>query len=117
MSDEITIRLTDDGPVRIRGNGDVWERGETRTYTDVDRAEALLERDGFEEVDEDAVDTNDESDGEEFDADAWLDRDYQERADAVAAGDVDEHLDAVADAESSDTVLDAIGERRAELEE
>lgn len=58
-----------------------------------------------------------DGDGGEFDIDAWLDHDYQERADRVNAGEVDDHLDQIAEEETSDTVLDAIGVRRAELAE
>lgn len=55
MSDEVTVRLTEDGPTRIRGNGVTWERGETRTV-DPEHAEALVEvhGDGVEIVDDEA---------------------------------------------------------------
>jgi hypothetical protein len=53
----------------------------------------------------------------EFDVEEWLEADYDDRAARVEAGEVDEHLEAIAEAETSDTVLDAIGVRRAELEE
>jgi len=61
---------------------------------------------------------DDDTEGAEdaFDVEAWLEQDYQDRASRVHAGEVDDHLDAIADAETSDTVRDAIGERRAELE-
>ena len=66
------------------------------------------------EEDEPPDGSAEDSDG--FDVDAWLEQDYTERADRVRSGDVDDHLEAIADAERSDTVLDAIGERRTELE-
>lgn len=56
-------------------------------------------------------------DGDEFDLEAFLDDSYTDRADAVAAGEVDAHLDAIEDAETSQTVTDAIETRRDELAE
>lgn len=53
-----------------------------------------------------------ESDGDAFAVDEWLDQDYRERADRVTAGEVDEHLDTIADAETSQTVIDAVDDRR-----
>jgi hypothetical protein len=112
MSDDIAVTLTEDGPVRIRGNGSTWERGETKAVAP-DRAEALTEtHDYFVIADE--ADVDDGADA--FDVDEWLDQDYQERVDRVESGAVDEHLEEIAEAETSDTVLDAIGVRRAELE-
>lgn len=55
MSDEVTVRLTEDGPLRIRGAGRTWERDETRTL-DADHAADLLEREGFEAVDDEGDD-------------------------------------------------------------
>lgn len=40
MSDEVTVRLADDGPVRVRVNGQTFETGDTREV-DTDHAEAL----------------------------------------------------------------------------
>ena len=83
----------------------VESRGDFRIADD--SAEPTAEMDSTDE---------DDGDGEGFDVDAWLDEPYQGRADRVLEGDVDDHLDAIDEAESSDTVRDAIGERRAELE-
>ena len=139
MTDTITVRLTEDGPARIRGNGRTWERGESRDVPP-EKAEALTSTHDYFEVvdgpepeaeveaesgpDEDAsggtITTDDimpdESDDGEFDVDEWLEQDFDDRADAVRAGEVDDHLEEIADHETSDTVLDAVGERRAELE-
>ena len=53
----------------------------------------------------------------EFDEDAWLEQDYDARAEQVRAGEVDAHLVTIDEIETSGNVRDAIGERRAELEE
>ncbi|QCW03565.1 hypothetical protein [Natrinema pallidum] len=56
MSENVTVRLTEDGPARMRGNGETWERGDTREVTP-ERAEALLEtHDYIEIVDENETD-------------------------------------------------------------
>lgn len=63
------------------------------------------------QVSVDGVDRDDE-----FDAEAWLDQHYTDRADAVRAGEVDADLDKIADIETSETVRDAVAERLSELE-
>ena len=71
----------------------------------------------FYDAEEDVTDDEEPGESEDFDADEWIDEHhYQAREEQVRAGDVDEHLDAIAEAESSTTVQDAIGERRAEIE-
>jgi len=121
------VRVHYDGGGRYRTSGHQFEAGD---IVDVDEqlAEHLCEKEAFARVDGDAVvdgsdadaaDTGgadaDETDG--FDVDAWIDEHhYQARAEQVRAGDHDEHLDAIAGAESATTVQDAVGERRAELE-
>lgn len=133
MSDTVSVRLTEEGPLRIRGSFGVWERGGIREVSP-EHAEALLDSADYYEIvdvptesdepadgdDSDdaggAVTTDDVVPDDEFDADAWLDQPYGERADRVRAGDVDDHLGEIEDAETSENVLDAIGERRAELE-
>lgn len=62
------------------------------------------------------VDEADEDEATGFDAEAWLDEDYLDRAAAVREGEVDEHLDAIEAAETSQTVEEAVADRRAELE-
>ena len=54
--------------------------------------------------------------GDDFEINGWLDNDYQDRADAVRGGGLDDYLDEIEDAETSDTVIEAVQERRAELE-
>jgi len=66
--------------------------------------------------DVEVIDGGGESDDIEWSEEAWLDGDYSERAEAVAGGRVDGHLDAIEDCETSDTVIEAVEERRAELE-
>lgn len=55
--------------------------------------------------------------GDDFGVNGWLENDYQDRADAVLAGGLDDYLDEIEAAETSETVLDAVDERRDELEE
>jgi hypothetical protein len=56
-------------------------------------------------------------DHDDFATNGWLDNDYQDRAEAVRAGGLDDFLGEIEDAERSDTVLDAVAERRAELKD
>jgi len=120
------VRVHYSGGGRYRTSGHQFEEGD---IVDVDEglAEYLCEKDAFarvEEIDPPAdpdgdVASEDDTDAEAegFDADAWIDEHhYQERAEQVRAGEHDEHLDAIAEAESATTVQDAVGERRAELE-
>ena len=54
MSDEVTVRLADDGPGRFRSNGLTWDRGESRP-TSAEHADWLVgEYDHFELVDGDS---------------------------------------------------------------
>ena len=109
-------------PSRRRGPGGRTEPGGVIDVSE-ELAEQLLAKPYFEPVADAAVeadgdetdDTADES-ASEFDTDEWLDEHHETRAKRVRSGDVDEHLEPIADAETSDSVLDAIGERRAELE-
>jgi hypothetical protein len=55
--------------------------------------------------------------GEDFSSNGWLDNNYQDRADAVRAGDLDDHLDEIEAVETSNTVTDAVADRRSELED
>jgi hypothetical protein len=48
--------------------------------------------------------------------DRWLDQPYDHRAEQVRGGGVDDSLDAIEDAETSQTVIDAVEERRDKLE-
>lgn len=105
-------------------------RGGDVVDVDEQLADYLCEKDEFGRVGDDAPeaagDEPDEDEEEEaaedaaepegFDVEAWLDQHYQAREEQVRDGDVDEHLDAIAEAETATTVQDAIGERRAEIE-
>jgi nucleoside-diphosphate-sugar epimerase len=116
------------GGYYIRDGPDFDEAGDE---ADVGKrtADRLCARGDFERVTADAEDASGDGSGDEaadagdddgeaepFDAEAWLDQDYQTRADRVRDGDVDAHLAAIADAETSQTVLDAVNDRRDELE-
>lgn len=84
-------------------------------------AEQLLAKPYFVPVADDVDDHSDEesetASEEEFDGDAWLDQDFSARAEQVRVGEVDAHLERIDDIETSSNVRDAVGERRAELEE
>lgn len=78
-------------------------------------ADRLVANRQFEYVDTDDADGG--SDGDDFSANGWLENDYEDRADAVLEGGLDDHLDEIEDVETSDTVIDAVEERREELED
>ncbi|MFW6435002.1 MAG: hypothetical protein ACOCY1_01335 [Halovenus sp.] len=118
-----TVEKVRGNRVYIRATRETYSRGD-RAEVDEDLAEYLTEERGDFEIvdadsdsDEETSTDSDDADAEEFDVDEWLDDDYEDRADAVRAGEVDEHLDEIDEAETSGTVRDAIGERRAELED
>ncbi|AGN33791.1 hypothetical protein HALG_00003 [Halorubrum virus CGphi46] len=126
-------RIHYDGGGRYRTSGHLFEEGDI-AEVDEELADYLCEKDAFARVNEsslkeatvesdDTVDTlaeaetSDDSGSDAFDVDEWIDdHHYQAREEQVRDGAVDEHLDAIAEAESSTTVQDAVGERRAELE-
>jgi hypothetical protein len=60
----------------------------------------------------DAIDDAGGDDDSSFDADEWLEREYQDRADLVATGDVDDHLKTVLEIETSKTVRNAVEARQ-----
>lgn len=65
-----------------------------------------------EATDEEAGDTA----AAEWSEEAWLEGDYEQRAEAVSGGRVDGHLEAIRNVETSDTVIEAVDERQAELD-
>jgi len=72
------------------------------------------ESDESDENDE-SGDVTDDASGDvdsSFDADEWLERDYQDRADLVSSGNVDDHLETILEIETSETVKDAVNERQ-----
>ncbi|MFC6973645.1 hypothetical protein ACFQL1_01535 [Halomicroarcula sp. GCM10025709] len=122
------VRHTGDGGhYRVGGHG--FDPGDEHNVDD-DLAGYLGDHDDFEVLDEagegNSEDTDpDEGDSEfrfdpgdatDFSANGWLDNDYQDRADAVRAGGLDDYLAEIEDAETSETVIDAVDERRDELE-
>lgn len=123
------VEKTSGGRVNVRGIGEfvpgdqaevgqgeaeylVEERGDFQVVDAGEPEEPAPEEAETEAEPEPSEDTADES----FDVDEWLDRDYQDRAEAVAAGDVDDHLEEIEDEETSETVIEAIQGRRDELE-
>jgi hypothetical protein len=120
------VRNSSGRSVYVRNVGD-FDPGEEKEVEER-YAEYLDEnRDDFEVVEEegeggggdDGDGSGDEEDedgaDEAFDADEWLDQDYRGRAERVREGEVDEVLDLVADEETSDTVIEAVEERRNEI--
>ena len=106
--DEGVYDVDDDAEEQYRSRG--WEHPDEADGEDSDEADASDAGSADESAEQ-----SDESG--EFDAEAWLDRSYQDRKQAVQDGDVDDHLDAIEDAETSENVQEAVEERRAELEE
>jgi len=84
---------------------------------DADTADHYLDRGWVEASDEDdAADPDDvTTDDEPMDWDAFQSMGYQERVDAVEAGDVDHLLDRAADEDGSTNVQDAVEDRQAEI--
>ncbi|QRY26364.1 MULTISPECIES: hypothetical protein [Halobacterium] len=107
--------------------GEVYLRGIDRRVSAGDRVDVseafarylIEERGDFRLVDDQDVDDAGAGDdtGSGFDLEEFLDKDAKEIVEDVEAGEADNHLDAVAGATEYVTVEDAIGERRATLEE
>ena len=114
-------RIHYDGGGRYRTSGRTFEEGDI-VEVDEQLADSLCEQDAFGRVESDDTLDEDGSGAEDdttdgWDIDAWIDEHhYQAREEQVLAGEHDEHLDAIAEAESSTTVQDAVDERRAEIE-
>lgn len=113
------------GTVLLRG---IDQRVSVGDRVDVDEEFAVYlaeERGDFREVDVQDVehreveDDNDADEaGDSFDAAAFVDRTpVGDVVDDIEAGEVDDHLAVVAEAAARVTVEDAVGERRAELED
>jgi hypothetical protein len=117
------VEKTSGGRVNVRGIGE-FVPGDQAEVSRGDAEYLLEERNDFELVEDgndaeeepDSDDTVDEAEVDFVAEDDWLDRDYQDRADAVAAGEADGFLDTVEEYETSETVIDAVQERRDELE-
>lgn len=118
-----TVEKTTGGRVYIRPLERRFEIGDQAEVSSED-AEYLVEERGDFEVVDPAASTDADADGAAesdliagaFEAGNWLDREYQARANAVLAGRVDSYLDDIEAAETSDTVLEAVADRRSELE-
>ena len=108
------VEFTDDGDVVLPEEDVDEDAGEAEEAEPADETEEATEAD---EADEATAEADGADEADEFDLEAFLDQKYTERADAVAAGEVDAHLDELASAETSTTVEDAIEARREELEE
>lgn len=102
-----TVEKVRGGRVMVRGIGR-FEVGDQAEISEADAEYLIEERGDFEYVNGD--------NGDDFSIDGWLDNDYENRAEAVREGGVDDYLDEIEDAETSQTVIDAVEERRSELE-
>lgn len=120
-----TVRYTADGGSYLDADGDRAGPDDPVLEVTDEKAEELVEQFGFEHVDGDGdgVSEEDPLEGKpvaETDVsdhlDRWLDQHYTDRAEQVHAGDADGSLDEVEEAETSETVIDAVQERRDELE-
>ncbi|WP_255170104.1 hypothetical protein [Natrononativus amylolyticus] len=120
---ERTVRHKADGPRGYSGR-DIRTRPGDTASVDADDAEYLVDEAGYFEYvdDQDTVDTDTESADEPgADSTAFVDRTpMTDIIDDIAAGDADDHLDAIETAERNgrdrNGVVNAIEERRAVLE-
>jgi hypothetical protein len=86
------------------------------TYPDETMGRAELDNDGVSYPDEASETDTSETEASAWTEADWLDADYQARADSVRAGDVDAHLDDIEACETSKTVIDAVENRRDDVE-
>lgn len=97
---------------RLVESGEVVELDEAVGEPNRELVRVEDEADGDEEeAAEQAEDT------ETFDPEEWLDQDYQQRTERVQSGDVDEHLGKILQAETSETVKDAVEDRQSDRPE
>lgn len=118
----ISVRKTSGGHVYIRSAGRRFDVGDTAEVSESEAAYLCDERGDFEVV-KDGAEVREEdgppdvvAEGDDFSSNGWLDNGYQDRADAVHAGGLDEYLDEIEEVETSQTVIDAVEDRRDELE-
>lgn len=104
-----TVEKTSPGRVYVRSVDQEFALGDRADVSEDGAAYLCEERGDFERVDDDADDGTETT---RFDQEQWLDRDYQDREQAVLDGEVDEHLGKILQGETSETVKDAVAERR-----
>lgn len=117
------VHITDEGPSRQRVAGRTFRRGETYEV-DEETADLLTAQPHFETGPAPSEDDEEESGPvttedvtEDFPGeDEWLEAEYEERVEAVESGGADSYLDEVEEVERSQQVLDAVEDRREELE-
>lgn len=94
-----TIKLTDDGPARfVSGPTGTLETGDT-AEVNASAAEFLLDKPFIVTA------------ADSFNAEEWLEPDYEERLERVESGEHDDYLEEIVEAETSQTVADAAEER------
>ena len=125
-----TVEKVTSGRVYVRQVDREFSVGESVDVSDADAAYLVDERGDFEVVDDgDDSESDGTAEGDPIEGkpvaeidvaehlNRWLDQHYTHRAEQVRGGDVDDSLDAVAEAETSETVIEAVEERRVELED
>ncbi len=130
----VRVRLREDGPRQYRNRSGVSvDEDAPEVDVDPDQAAYLVEETGYFEfvetdprlegstVTSETADDGGAGDDQQyqFDPDTWFDDHdgYTAREERVLSGDVDDHLETIAEIERSDNVLEAIDARRAALEE
>ena len=114
---EVTAEFYDAGENVYHRTGDEIEVSEDFADEHPHLVEPAEDGDADEGGDESSEEDEAPDEAADFDEDAWLDVDYQQREAAVRDGEVDDHLERVEEIETSDNVQEAVDERRAELEE
>lgn len=108
------------GEVLLRGIDERVSIGDRVDVSEDFAAYLTEERGDFRIIEGDTTSatSGDETDdaGEEFDLDEFLDENVPPIEEAIAAGEVDDHLEAIDEASERVGVQDAVGQRRAELE-
>ena len=105
-----TVEKTSPGRVYVRSVDQEFALGDRADVSEDGAAYLCDERGDFERVD--GPDADDGTEATRFDQGQWLNRDYQDREQAVLDGEVDEHLGKILHVETSETVKDAVDERR-----
>ncbi|CAL92477.1 hypothetical protein BJ1_gp55 [Halorubrum virus BJ1] len=106
------------GEVLLRGIGERVSIGDRVDVSEEFATYLSEERGDFRIVEGEtgSTDDPDEADDDEFDLDEFLGQNVPPIEGAIAAGEVDDHLEAIGEASERTGVQDAVGERRAELE-
>lgn len=101
------VPVEDDGTFQLPEDAGAW-LDRWLDANDYDRSDVVVDGDdGAPDVDE----------WHDWNEDDWLELDYQQRADDVRTGRVDDHLGDIRDVETSETVKGAVEARRSVLDD